>query len=42
MSIEFYEIHQREYEAMLAYFQEQEDLALMDADYVASGGHLWD
>ena len=38
MSIEYYEIHEAEYEAMLQY----EDELLMDADWEASGGHLWD
>ena len=38
MSIEYYEIHAAEYEEMLQYEEE----LLMDADWEASGGHLWD
>ena len=38
MSIEYYEIHAAEYEEMLRYEEE----LLMDADWEACGGHLWD
>lgn len=42
MSREYYEIHEGEYEAMMAYWAEEEALAQMDADWEASSGHLWD
>lgn len=42
MSREHYEIHEAEYEAMMAFFAEEENLAAMDADYEESDGHLWD
>lgn len=42
MSKEHYEIHEAEYEAMMAFFAEEENLAAMDADYEESDGHLWD
>ena len=42
MSREYYEIHEAEYEAMMAFLAEEEALAAMDADWEASGGHLWD
>ena len=42
MSREYYEIHEADYEAMMAYWAEEEALAQMDADWEASGGHLWD
>jgi hypothetical protein len=41
MSIEYFEIHATEWEATQAYWAEEEALAQMDADYEASGGHLW-
>ena len=42
MSYNFYEVHEAEWEAAQAYWAEEEALAQMDADYEASGGHLWD
>ena len=42
MSYNFYEVHETEWEAEQAYWAEVENLALMDADYKESGGHLWD
>ena len=46
MSYNYYEIHEAEWEAQQAYWgglaAEAEALAQMDADYQASGGHLWD
>ena len=42
MSIEYFEIHEAEYEAMMAFLDDEENFRLMDADYEASGGHLWD
>lgn len=42
MSREYYEIHEADYEAMMAYWAEEEALAQMDADYEANGGRLWD
>ena len=42
MSREYYEIHEADYEAMMAFFAEEENLAAMDADYEESDGHLWD
>lgn len=42
MSYNFYEIHAAEWEAEQAYWAEKEALAQMDADWEASGGHLWD
>lgn len=42
MSYNYYEVHEAEWEAQLAYELEEEAYRLMDADYEASGGHLWD
>ena len=42
MSYDFYEVHAAEWEAAQEYWAEEEALAQMDADYEASGGHLWD
>ena len=42
MTFEYYEIHATEWEAAQAFWAEEEDLAQMDADWEASGGHLWD
>ena len=42
MTIEYFELHAAEWEAEQAYWEELEALAQMDADYEASGGHLWD
>lgn len=42
MTFEYYEIHAAEWEVAQAYWAEEEALAQMDADYEASGGHLWD
>ena len=41
MTFEYYEIHATEWEAAQAFWAEEEDLAQMDADWEASGGHLW-
>ena len=38
MSYNYYEVHEAEWEAMLQY----EDELLMNADWEASGGHLWE
>ena len=42
MSYNFYEVHAAEWEAAQEFWAEEEALAQMDADYEASGGHLWD
>ena len=42
MTFEYYEIHAAEWEAAQAYWAEEEDLAQMETDWEASGGHLWD
>ena len=42
MTFEYYEIYAAEWEAAQAFWAEEEDLAQMDADWEASGGHLWD
>ena len=42
MSYGYYEAHEAEWEAMMAFLAEEEALREMDADYLASGGHLWD
>ncbi len=42
MSYNFYEVHAEAWEAEQAYWEEVENLALMDADWEASDGHLWD
>lgn len=42
MSYNFYEVHAEAWEAEQAYWAEEEALAQMDADWEASGGHLWD
>ena len=42
MSIEYFEIHAAEWEAEQAYWDEEEALSQMTADWEASGGHLWD
>ena len=42
MTFEYYEIHATEWEVAQAFWAEKEDLAQMDADWEASGGHLWD
>jgi hypothetical protein len=42
MTSEYFEIHAAEWEAAQAYWAEVDDLAQMDADWEASGGHLWD
>ena len=42
MTFEYYEIHATEWEAAQAFWAEEEDLVQMDADWEASGGHLWD
>ena len=39
---DYFEVHEAEYEAMVTYQQEQEDLAQMDEDFILSGGTLWD
>ena len=42
MSYGYYEAHEADWEAMQDYLLEQEAIAQMDADWEASGGHLWD
>lgn len=42
MSYGYYEAHAAEYETMMAYWAEEEAFAQMEADFEASGGHLWD
>ena len=42
MTFEYYEIHAAEWEAAQVYWAEEVALAQMDADWEASGGHLWD
>ena len=42
MSYNFYEIHEAEYEAMTAYLRDLQEQTEQDADWEASGGHLWD
>lgn len=39
---EYWEVHEGEFEALSALLNEEADLAAMEADYIASEGHLWD
>lgn len=39
---EYWEVHEGEFEALSAILAEEDDLLLMEADYTASHGRLWD
>lgn len=39
---EYWEVHEGEYETLSAILAEEDDLLLMEADYAASHGRLWD
>ena len=38
---EYWEVHEGEFEALSAILSEENDLAAMEADYIASNGRLW-
>ena len=40
-TMERFEMHEADYEAMMAYLEEEENQKIMDADYEAANGNLW-